>query len=116
MQTPRSSRCGGEGEGEGHGTGAKEGQSKGGPSAGEGRGEGVDSLPSIGLNAREESVAAQPAHLGCFPALCLCAFSLSLFPSHPPHLQVIFTKSATGALKLLGETFPWSQGSTFRCV
>lgn len=47
-----------------------------------GRGEGVDSLPSIGLNAREESVAAQPAHLGCIPALCLCAWSLSLFPPH----------------------------------
>jgi molybdenum cofactor sulfurtransferase len=26
---------------------------------------------------------------------------------------VVFTRSATGALKLVGETFPWKEGSTF---
>ena len=40
--------------------------------------------------------------------------------SHPSYLaslllpQVVFTKSATGALKLVGETFPWGKDSTFR--
>lgn len=29
-------------------------------------------------------------------------------------LQVVFTRSATGALKMVGETFPWSEGSMFR--
>jgi len=28
--------------------------------------------------------------------------------------SVIFTSNATGALKLVGETFPWGAGSEFR--
>ena len=35
-------------------------------------------------------------------------------PSLLPLLQVVFTKSATGALKLVGETFPWGKDSAFR--
>eukprot|EP01025_Chloroclados_australasicus_P039899 TRINITY_DN4155_c0_g1_i1.p1 TRINITY_DN4155_c0_g1~~TRINITY_DN4155_c0_g1_i1.p1 ORF type:complete len:789 (+),score=82.25 TRINITY_DN4155_c0_g1_i1:167-2533(+) len=36
------------------------------------------------------------------------------FNADPTKYQVAFTKSATGALKIVGETFPWSQNSSFR--
>jgi hypothetical protein len=29
--------------------------------------------------------------------------------------NVVFTPSATGSLKLVGETFPWTPESEFRC-
>ncbi len=41
---------------------------------------------------------------------------LQFFNADPAEWQVVFTRSATGALKLVGETFPWSPGSLFRCV
>ncbi|KXZ42547.1 hypothetical protein GPECTOR_136g630 [Gonium pectorale] len=36
------------------------------------------------------------------------------FNASPAEYQVVFTKSATDGLKLVGETFPWSEGSMFR--
>eukprot|EP01023_Acetabularia_acetabulum_P007645 TRINITY_DN13364_c0_g2_i1.p1 TRINITY_DN13364_c0_g2~~TRINITY_DN13364_c0_g2_i1.p1 ORF type:complete len:803 (-),score=148.34 TRINITY_DN13364_c0_g2_i1:249-2657(-) len=36
------------------------------------------------------------------------------FNADPTKYQVAFTRSATGALKLVGETFPWSAQSKFR--
>lgn len=36
---------------------------------------------------------------------------LKYFHADPAEYQVVFTRSATGALKLVGETFPWTQGS-----
>ena len=38
---------------------------------------------------------------------------LQHFNASPVEYHVVFTKSATGALKLVGEDFPWTQGSTF---
>lgn len=38
---------------------------------------------------------------------------LRFFNADPAEYQVVFTRSATGALKLVGETFPWSRASTF---
>jgi molybdenum cofactor sulfurtransferase len=38
---------------------------------------------------------------------------LKFFNADPAEYQVVFTRSATGALKLVGETFPWSRASTF---
>jgi selenocysteine lyase/cysteine desulfurase len=34
---------------------------------------------------------------------------LRYFNADPAEYQVVFTRSATGALKLVGETFPWSK-------
>jgi hypothetical protein len=34
---------------------------------------------------------------------------LQYFNADPAEYQVVFTRSATGALKLVGETFPWSK-------
>lgn len=34
---------------------------------------------------------------------------LQYFNADPAEYQVVFTRSATGALKLVGETFPWSR-------
>jgi selenocysteine lyase/cysteine desulfurase len=34
---------------------------------------------------------------------------LKFFNADPAEYQVVFTRSATGALKLVGETFPWSR-------
>ncbi|EFJ44557.1 hypothetical protein VOLCADRAFT_64703 [Volvox carteri f. nagariensis] len=39
---------------------------------------------------------------------------LKYFNASPADYQVVFTKSATDALKIVGETFPWSEGSMFR--
>ncbi|KAG2483027.1 hypothetical protein HYH03_018058 [Edaphochlamys debaryana] len=39
---------------------------------------------------------------------------LKFFNASPAEYQVVFTKSATDGLKLVGETFPWSEGSMFR--
>jgi hypothetical protein len=39
---------------------------------------------------------------------------LDFFNAPPGDYQVVFTKGATGALKIVGETFPWSDGSVFR--
>ena len=39
---------------------------------------------------------------------------LSFFDASPSDYQVVFTKSATDALKIVGETFPWSADSEFR--
>ena len=39
---------------------------------------------------------------------------LKFFNADPAEYQVVFTKSATDALKTVGETFPWTQGSMFR--
>ncbi|KAG2427700.1 hypothetical protein HYH02_014532 [Chlamydomonas schloesseri] len=39
---------------------------------------------------------------------------LRFFNASPAEYQVVFTKSATDGLKLVGETFPWSEGSMFR--
>ncbi|GFR48351.1 hypothetical protein Agub_g10238 [Astrephomene gubernaculifera] len=36
------------------------------------------------------------------------------FNASPAEYQVVFTKSATDGLKLVGETFPWTEGSMFR--
>jgi hypothetical protein len=36
------------------------------------------------------------------------------FNADPAEWQLVFTRSATGALKLVGETFPWTSGSLFR--
>jgi molybdenum cofactor sulfurtransferase len=41
---------------------------------------------------------------------------LSFFNAPPGDYQIVFTKGATGALKIVGETFPWSSDSVFRCV
>eukprot|EP00878_Enallax_costatus_P013939 GHUV01014576.1.p1 GENE.GHUV01014576.1~~GHUV01014576.1.p1 ORF type:complete len:479 (+),score=157.31 GHUV01014576.1:163-1437(+) len=38
---------------------------------------------------------------------------LQYFNADPAEYQVVFTRSTTGALKLVGETFPWSKSSTF---
>jgi molybdenum cofactor sulfurtransferase len=38
---------------------------------------------------------------------------LRFFNADPHEYQVVFTRSATGALKLVGETFPWGPGSEF---
>jgi molybdenum cofactor sulfurtransferase len=38
---------------------------------------------------------------------------LRFFNADPKEYQVVFTRSATGALKLVGETFPWAPGSEF---
>jgi hypothetical protein len=69
----------------------------------------------------------RPTPLSSSPPFLLTPLLLTLFlPPHPPLLpavryfnadpaeyQVVFTRSATGALKLVGETFPWAPGSTF---
>eukprot|EP00798_Chlamydomonas_sp_ICE-L_P024132 gene24132-9714_t len=39
---------------------------------------------------------------------------LRFFNADPAQYQVVFTRSATGALKMVGETFPWDEGSKFR--
>eukprot|EP00210_Caulerpa_lentillifera_P000805 g779.t1 len=39
---------------------------------------------------------------------------LEFFDADPRDYQVIFTTSATAALKLLAETYPWTENSTFR--
>eukprot|EP00899_Mesostigma_viride_P007506 jgi/Mesvir1/16757/Mv15130-RA.2 len=39
---------------------------------------------------------------------------LRFFNANPDDYQVIFTDSATGALKLVGESFPWSPTSEYR--
>jgi hypothetical protein len=36
------------------------------------------------------------------------------FNADPADWQLVFTRSATGALKMVGETFPWSSDSMFR--
>ena len=36
---------------------------------------------------------------------------LRFFNASPVDYHVVFTKSATGALKLVGEGFPWQEGS-----
>jgi hypothetical protein len=41
---------------------------------------------------------------------------LRFFNADPAAWQLVFTRSATGALKMVGETFPWSRGSLFRSV
>jgi molybdenum cofactor sulfurtransferase len=41
---------------------------------------------------------------------------LRFFNAVPAEYQVVFTKSATGALQTVGETFPWHAGSVFRCA
>lgn len=41
---------------------------------------------------------------------------LQYFNADPAHYQVVFTKSTTGALQTIGETFPWQKGSVFRCA
>lgn len=41
---------------------------------------------------------------------------LRFFNADPLEYNVVFTPSATGSLKLIGETFPWTQGSQFRQV
>lgn len=38
---------------------------------------------------------------------------LSFFNASPGEYKCIFTSGATAALKLVGETFPWSGGSTY---
>ncbi|KAI8471501.1 MAG: pyridoxal phosphate-dependent transferase [Monoraphidium minutum] len=38
---------------------------------------------------------------------------LSFFNADPAEYQVVFTRSATDALKTVGETFPWGPGSEF---
>jgi len=39
---------------------------------------------------------------------------LDFFDADPREYQVIFTKSATAALKMIGETYPWTEDSMFR--
>eukprot|EP00892_Ulva_mutabilis_P009776 jgi/Ulvmu1/7170/UM034_0078.1 len=39
---------------------------------------------------------------------------LKFFNASPAEYQVVFTKSATGALQLTGEAFPWTDDSVFR--
>ncbi|KAG1671558.1 hypothetical protein FOA52_011280 [Chlamydomonas sp. UWO 241] len=39
---------------------------------------------------------------------------LNIFNADPKLYTLVFTRSATGALKIVGETFPWTGGSTFR--
>jgi len=39
---------------------------------------------------------------------------LRYFNADPAEYLVVFTRSATGALKMVGETFPWSKDSQFR--
>ncbi|GMH33807.1 hypothetical protein BSKO_01641 [Bryopsis sp. KO-2023] len=39
---------------------------------------------------------------------------LRFFNADPKEYQVVFTKSATAALKMVGETFPWCTASEFR--
>jgi molybdenum cofactor sulfurtransferase len=41
---------------------------------------------------------------------------LAFFGAQPGRYEVVFTKSATGALQITGETFPWRRGSVFRCA
>eukprot|EP01023_Acetabularia_acetabulum_P039417 TRINITY_DN3793_c0_g1_i7.p1 TRINITY_DN3793_c0_g1~~TRINITY_DN3793_c0_g1_i7.p1 ORF type:complete len:652 (+),score=114.99 TRINITY_DN3793_c0_g1_i7:24-1958(+) len=36
------------------------------------------------------------------------------FGADPSEYQAVFTKSATGALQIVGETFPWAKGSIYR--
>lgn len=46
----------------------------------------------------------------------LCLHDPRLTPSSAPcfgPLQLVFTRSATGALQLIGEMFPWSSSSTY---
>lgn len=38
------------------------------------------------------------------------------FNADPTDYQLVWVQSATGALKLTGETFPFSEGSVFRCA
>lgn len=38
---------------------------------------------------------------------------LNFFNASPREYKCIFTSGATAALKLVGETFPWSSQSTF---
>lgn len=39
---------------------------------------------------------------------------LKFFNADPLEYNVVFTPSATGSLKLVGETFPWTKYSQFR--
>lgn len=39
---------------------------------------------------------------------------LKFFNANPREYQVVFTKSATAGIKMIGETFPWSEQSVFR--
>lgn len=48
-----------------------------------------------------------PACAGC--VLQVRDLVLQFFNADPAEYQVVFTRSATGALKLVGETFPWSK-------
>jgi molybdenum cofactor sulfurtransferase len=41
---------------------------------------------------------------------------LRFFNADPAEYQVVWTTSATGALKIVGETFPWAPGAVFRCA
>ena len=48
-------------------------------------------------------------HVCDFLALQVRDLVLQFFNADPAEYQVVFTRSATGALKLVGETFPWSK-------
>eukprot|EP00198_Chlamydomonas_reinhardtii_P005516 XP_001694852.1 predicted protein [Chlamydomonas reinhardtii] len=53
---------------------------------------------------------------GCeksYPEICRVVKDAELQKKYK-FVKVVFTKSATDGLKLVGETFPWSQGSMFR--
>jgi len=45
----------------------------------------------------------------CWCVLQVRDLVLQFFNVDPAEYQVVFTRSATGALKLVGETFPWSK-------
>eukprot|EP00890_Picochlorum_soloecismus_P005965 jgi/Picsp_1/636/NSC_00632-R1_molybdenum cofactor sulfurase len=38
---------------------------------------------------------------------------MEFFNASPEEYQVVFSRSATGALQMLGESFPWSEGGSF---
>jgi len=66
-----------------------------------------------------------PRHSRIQPFACLQRYAVLLqvrrrilrhFNADPADWQLAFTRSATGALKIVGETFPWSSGSMFRCA
>ncbi|KAL4457811.1 hypothetical protein ABPG75_012676 [Micractinium tetrahymenae] len=41
---------------------------------------------------------------------------LQLFDADPAQYELVFTRSATGALQLIGEMFPWGPASQFACT
>lgn len=82
---------------------------------GEGGGGGAPCALALGGASLPTNTPPPPA-LGVCARVQARALVLRWFNADPTEYQVVFTRSATGAIKMVGETFPWTKGSAFRCV